>query len=105
MEQVITVQQAQMNLPSIIQQVQALGQQNITITDNNGLAYNLTVSKKEPSKRKLNAGFMHTESRINRNAGFLNANPANTAIPDDFDRMYEDEIYALFAGEYDESPR
>lgn len=39
-------------------------------------------------KRKLNFGFMNEKFDV----------------PDDFDRMNEEEIYAVFVGEYGENP-
>lgn len=86
MEHLIMIEQYQTDLASVVAQSRSLGKE-IAITHNGEvLAY---ISPKiEKPKRQLNFGFMNEEFDV----------------PDDFDRMNEDEIYAMFAGEYGENP-
>lgn len=85
MEQVITIQQDQANIWAIIEQVRNVGS-SFVITDKDKPAIKISIAEELP-KRKINYGFMNDE---------------NFKIPENFDRMNEDEICALFSGEYDE---
>lgn len=86
MESVIMIEQHQADLASVVAQSRSLGRE-IAITHNGEvLAY---ISPKiEKPKRKINYGFMNDD---------------NFVIPDNFDRLGEDEIFALFSGEHDEN--
>lgn len=87
MEQVITVQQAQADIWAIIEQVRNLGS-SFVLTDKDKPAVKITLAER-PKKRQINYGFMQDE---------------NFHIPDNFDRMNEEAIYKMFAGEADENP-
>lgn len=86
MEQVISVQQAQTNFLSIIEQVQNFGSSFI-ISEQGKPSIKIEVADKTVTKDKPK-----------RNAGFLK-NTNNTTAPKNFDRMNEDEIFKLFSGE------
>lgn len=84
MEQIVMIEQQQVDLSTLIAQVQNFGK-SFVITQNGQPVAQISAIKE---KRQLNFGFMNEEFEV----------------PDDFDRMNEDEIYAMFAGEYGENP-
>lgn len=81
MEQVIVIQQSQADLNAIIEQVRNLGSAFV-LTDKDKPAVKIMLA--EPKKRQINYGFMQDK---------------NFRVPDNFDRMNEDEIYQMFTGE------
>lgn len=84
MEQIIIIEQLQADLNAIVEQAKQIGAM-VVITDDG--KPQVKVFDNAP-KRKLNFGFMNEIFDV----------------PDDFDRMNEEEIYAMFAGEYGENP-
>lgn len=94
MEPMVMIEQYQTDLASVVAQSRSLGKE-IAITHNGEvLAYIMP-------KIEIPTATINTERQLN--VGFLRAENPNFEIPDDFDRMFEDEIYAMFSGEYDES--
>lgn len=89
MEQIMIVEQAKTDLLSILEQVKT-NKTSAIITDEQGVSVKISFVENAPKIQGKRLG------------GFLK-NTNNTTAPDDFDRMNEDEIYALFSGEYDES--
>ena len=85
MEQIITVQQAQNNFLSIIEQVQNLGSSFIVTA--NGKPQ-IKISVIEDANESKNLAIQNK-----RNAGFMK-NTNNTPAPANFDRMNEDELLA-----------
>lgn len=89
MEQVVMIEQAKADLPAIFEQIR-----------NERSTVILTDAGKLPIKISL-LGNELDDKKGKRLGGFL-VGTNNTSAPIDFDRMNEDEIFALFSGEYDE---
>lgn len=86
MENIVIIEKQHFELADVIAKIQNFGQ-SVMIADNGKPIIKISAVA-EHSKRQLNFGFMNEEFDI----------------PDDFDRMNEEEIYAMFAGEYGENP-
>lgn len=86
MENIVIVEQQQFDLSNAIAQIQNFGK-SVIVTDNGKPIIKMLAVEEKP-KRKINYGFMNDD---------------NFVIPDNFDRLYEDEIFALFSGECDEN--
>ncbi|UNU73212.1 hypothetical protein LU293_09075 [Moraxella nasovis] len=84
MEQVVIIEQLQQDLNVITEQLNKIGARIVIENDQP----KITTLTNKKLQRTLNFGFMNEEFDV----------------PDDFDRMNEDEIYAMFAGEYGENP-
>lgn len=85
MEQIVVIEQLQADLNAIVAQAKQIGAQVVVSDDGNPQIKML--SETAVKQRVLNFGFMNEVFDV----------------PDDFDRMNEDEIYAMFAGEYGEN--
>lgn len=92
MEQIVIVEQTKADIMAIIEQVRA-ERKSVILTDVNKLPIKISVFENEPDSKKGK-----------RSGGFL-VGTNNTSAPVDFDRINEDEIFALFSGEYDEYSR
>ena len=89
MEQMIVVEQAKVDLSAIIERVRD-EKSPIILTDKGKSSIKICLVENELDDKKGK-----------RLGGFLK-NTDNTPAPDNFDRLNEDEIFALFSGEYDE---
>lgn len=92
MEQIVVIEQSKADLTAIIEQVRN-EKGVIVLTDKDKLPIKISLAESQWDNQKGK-----------RLGGFLKGSQ-NTPVPDDFDRMNEDEIFALFAGEYDEYSR
>lgn len=92
MEQMIIVEQAKVDLSAIIERVRD-EKSPIILTDKGKSSIKICLVENELDDKKGK-----------RLGGFLK-NTDNTPAPDNFDRLNEDEIFALFSGEYDEYSR
>ena len=92
MEQIVIIEQAKADLSAIIEQVRN-EKRTIILTDKDKLPVHISIMPND-----------FDNNRGKRLGGFL-VNTDDTSAPDDFDRMSEDEIFALFSGEYDEYSR
>lgn len=89
MERILMIEQATADLSAIFEQIR--NERNTVILTNAGklpIKISLLDNELDNKKGKRLGGFL-VESN-------------NTSAPADFDRMNEDEIFALFSGEYDE---
>lgn len=89
MERIVMIEQATADLSAIFEQIRN-EKSTVILTDAGKLPIKISLldSELDDKKGKRLGGFL-VESN-------------NTSAPADFDRMNEDEIFALFSGEYDE---
>lgn len=90
MEQVLVIEQEKADISAIFERIRN-EKSTVILTDAGKLPIKISLLDSELDDKKGK-----------RLGGFL-VGSNNTSAPADFDRMNEDEIFALFSGEYDEN--